>query len=62
MGRIGEDPNIAPERVAVARAISDGDVVVATIGELLPEAFTCETMENEPGRENLRRSWEIRAG
>ena len=53
MERIGEDPNIAPERVAVARAISDGDVVVATIGGLLPGAFTCETMKNEPGRENL---------
>lgn len=25
MERIGEDPNIAPERVAVARAISDGE-------------------------------------
>ena len=56
MGRICEDPNIAPERVAVARTISDGDAVVATIGELLPGAFRCETMENEPGRENLRGS------
>ena len=53
MGRIGEDPNIAPDRVAVARTISDGSVIVATIEELLPRAFTCETMENEPGRENL---------
>jgi len=37
------------EDVKVIMTNTGGDVVVATIGELLPGAFTREMMKGEPG-------------